>query len=50
MKMEVGLRLVADGWRIGGGWFQVGGGWVEDWFRKRKRDRIEREDSLGGAP
>ena len=38
------------GWRIGGGWFLVGGGWVEDWFRKRKRQRIEREDSLGGTP
>ena len=24
----------------------MGGGWVEDWFRKRKRERIEREDSL----
>ena len=50
MKMEVGLRLAEDGCRIGGGWFLVGGGWVEDWFTKRKRKRIEREDSLGGTP
>ena len=33
MKIQVGLRLVEDGWWIGGGLVEVGLRWVEDGWR-----------------